>query len=68
MCGRTFYGIRPPRGLCAGVARHCAIANEVIPVFSRKAIFGYPAMVAAYPGIGLISLSVWAHHTCSPWA
>lgn len=39
-----------------------AIANEVIPVFSRKAIFGYPAMVAASVGIGLISLGVWAHH------
>ncbi len=39
-----------------------AIANEIIPVFSRKAIFGYPAMVAASVGIGLISLSVWAHH------
>ncbi len=39
-----------------------AIANEIIPVFSRKAIFGYPAMVAASVGIGFISLSVWAHH------
>jgi cytochrome c oxidase subunit I len=39
-----------------------AILNEVIPVFSRKAIFGYPAMVAASVGIGFISLSVWAHH------
>ncbi|HEV2275046.1 MAG TPA: cytochrome c oxidase subunit I [Acidobacteriaceae bacterium] len=39
-----------------------AIANEVIPVFSRKAIFGYPAMVAASVGIGVISLGVWAHH------
>jgi cytochrome c oxidase subunit 1 len=38
------------------------IANEIIPVFSRKAIFGYPAMVAASIGIGLISVSVWAHH------
>jgi cytochrome c oxidase subunit 1 len=37
-------------------------ANEIIPVFSRKAIFGYPAMVAASVGIGFISLSVWAHH------
>src|SRR6202034_3100857 len=36
--------------------------NEIIPVFSRKAIFGYPAMVAASVGIGFISLSVWAHH------
>src|ERR1700740_3267738 len=39
-----------------------AIASEVIPVFSRKAIFGYPAMVAASVGIGFVSLSVWAHH------
>ena len=27
-----------------------AFANEIIPVFSRKAIFGYPAMVAAIRG------------------
>jgi cytochrome c oxidase subunit 1 len=39
-----------------------AIANEVIPVFSRKAIFGYPAMVAASVAIMFVSLSVWAHH------
>jgi cytochrome c oxidase subunit 1 len=39
-----------------------AFANEIIPVFSRKAIFGYSAMVAASVGIGFISLSVWAHH------
>jgi len=39
-----------------------AIANEVIPVFSRKAIFGYPAMVAASVGIVFISMGVWAHH------
>jgi cytochrome c oxidase subunit I len=39
-----------------------AFANEIVPVFSRKAIFGYAAMVAASVGIGFISLSVWAHH------
>jgi cytochrome c oxidase subunit 1 len=39
-----------------------AIANEVIPVFSRKAIFGYPAMVAASTAIAFVSLGVWAHH------
>jgi cytochrome c oxidase subunit 1 len=38
------------------------IANEVIPVFSRKAIFGYPAMVAASIGIAFVSTTVWAHH------
>jgi cytochrome c oxidase subunit 1 len=39
-----------------------AFANEIIPVFSRKAIFGYPAMVAASVGIAFIGLGVWAHH------
>jgi cytochrome c oxidase subunit 1 len=39
-----------------------AIASEVIPVFSRKPIFGYPIMVAATVMIGFISLGVWAHH------
>src|SRR5271165_1766196 len=39
-----------------------AIASEVIQVFSRKAIFGYPAMVAAVIGIAFVSLGVWAHH------
>ena len=39
-----------------------AIASEIIPVFSRKAIFGYPVMVLATVAIGFISMSVWAHH------
>ncbi len=39
-----------------------AAVSEIIPVFSRKAIFGYPIMVAASVSIGFISMSVWAHH------
>ena len=39
-----------------------ALASEIIPVFSRKPIFGYPIMVAATVSIGFISLGVWAHH------
>ncbi len=39
-----------------------AIISEVIPVFSRKPIFGYSIMVAATVSIGFISLGVWAHH------
>ena len=39
-----------------------AILSEVIPVFSRKPLFGRPAMVGAVVAIGFISLGVWAHH------
>jgi cytochrome c oxidase subunit 1 len=36
--------------------------SEVIPVFSRKVLFGYEFMAAATMGIAFISLGVWAHH------
>jgi cytochrome c oxidase subunit I len=39
-----------------------AFVSEIIPVFSRKPIFGYPVMVAATVGIGFASFGVWAHH------
>src|ERR1700685_778320 len=39
-----------------------AFASEIIPVFSRKVIFGYEVMVAATICIGFIGMSVWAHH------
>ena len=39
-----------------------AFISEIVPVFSRKAIFGYPIMVAATVAIGFLSMSVWAHH------
>ena len=42
-----------------------ASVSEIVPVFSRKPIFGYPAMVAATLLIGFISVGVWAHHMFS---
>jgi cytochrome c oxidase subunit 1 len=36
--------------------------SEVIPVFSRKVLFGYEFMAAATAAIAFISLGVWAHH------
>src|SRR6266436_5593806 len=39
-----------------------AFVSEIIPVFSRKVIFGYPMVVAASMAIGILSMSVWAHH------
>jgi len=42
-----------------------AFMSEIVPVFSRKPIFGYPVMVAATVIIAFVSLSVWAHHMFS---
>jgi cytochrome c oxidase subunit I len=38
------------------------IISEVLPVFSRKPIFGYRTLVFAFFGIAALSFSVWAHH------
>ncbi|MUL40474.1 cytochrome c oxidase subunit I [Streptomonospora sp. PA3] len=38
------------------------IITEVIPVFSRKPLFGYLGMVAATLAITGLSMTVWAHH------
>jgi cytochrome c oxidase subunit 1 len=38
------------------------IVTEVIPVFSRKPLFGYKGMVLATLSIAALSLTVWAHH------
>jgi len=39
-----------------------AMVSEIIPVFSRKVIFGYPMVVAASVAIGFLAMTVWAHH------
>src|SRR6266496_564435 len=38
------------------------IVTEVIPVFSRKPLFGYKGMVIATFAIMGLSMTVWAHH------
>lgn len=38
------------------------IITEVIPVFSRKPIFGYKSLVFATAAIAALSMTVWAHH------
>ncbi len=38
------------------------IISEIIPVFSRKPLFGYRGMVYALMGIAALSVAVWAHH------
>lgn len=38
------------------------IFSEIVPTFSRKALFGYTSMVWAIWGIVLLSFTVWLHH------
>ncbi len=38
------------------------IVSEVLPVFSRKPLFGYRSMVYAFMAIAALAFSVWAHH------
>src|SRR6187397_3194042 len=38
------------------------IITEILPVFSRKPIFGYKGLVYATIAIAALSVTVWAHH------
>jgi cytochrome c oxidase subunit 1 len=38
------------------------ITSEIVPVFSRKPIFGYKTLVGATIAIAALSSAVWAHH------
>ncbi|MFF3734238.1 cytochrome c oxidase subunit I [Streptomyces sp. NPDC002476] len=38
------------------------VVTEILPVFSRKPVFGYVGMVGATIAITMLSASVWAHH------
>ena len=38
------------------------VVTEVLPVFSRKPVFGYKGMVFATMAIAALSTGVWAHH------
>ncbi|KAF0094664.1 MAG: cytochrome c oxidase subunit I [Puniceicoccaceae bacterium 5H] len=38
------------------------IISEVLPVFSRKPLFGYPLVVFSGAVIGFLGFAVWSHH------
>jgi cytochrome c oxidase subunit I len=44
------------------------IATEILPVFSRKPLFGYKTLIAATVAIAGLSMTVWAHHMFSTGA
>ena len=43
-------------------ARPSASSSEILPVFSRKPLFGYPFVVFSGIAIGFMGWGVWAHH------
>jgi cytochrome c oxidase subunit 1 len=38
------------------------LVSEILPVFSRKPLFGYPFVVFSGAAIGFVGWGVWAHH------
>ncbi len=38
------------------------VVSEILPVFSRRPLFGYPLVVASGMAIGFMGFTVWAHH------
>lgn len=44
--------ILPPMGM----------VSEILPVFSRKPLFGYPLIVGSGAAIGFMGFTVWTHH------
>ena len=61
-CGSTSSGSSATLRCTSWSLPFFGILSEVIPVFSRKPLFGYRAMVLATILIGFLSMSVWAHH------
>ena len=61
-CGSTFSGRLDIRKFTSWPSRRFAILSEVIPVFSRKPIFGYEFVAGFDRRNRFFSLGVWAHH------
>src|SRR6202042_1828222 len=57
-----FFWIFGPPEVYILVVPAFAFVSEIVPVFSRKPIFGYPIMVSATIAIGFISFTVSSHH------
>src|SRR3954470_23544085 len=50
------------------VLPYFGVITEVLPVFSRRPVFGYPGLVLATLAIASLSVGVWAHHMFSTGA
>ncbi|CAN5909491.1 cytochrome c oxidase subunit I [soil metagenome] len=44
------------------VLPYFGVITEILPVFSRRPVFGYAGLVFATIAIGALSVGVWAHH------
>ena len=50
------------------VLPYFGVVTEVLPVFSKRPVFGYAGLVFATIAIGALSVGVWAHHMCATGA
>ena len=44
------------------VLPYFGVITEILPVFSRRPVFGYAGLVFATIAIAALSMGVWAHH------
>ncbi len=61
-CGSTCSGSSATPRSTSSRCRSSASSREILPVFSRKPIFGYKGLVFATIAIAALSVAVWAHH------
>ena len=61
LCQNVFWFYSHP-AVYVMVLPAMGMISEILPVFSRKPLFGYKAFIFATAGIGALGFSVWAHH------
>ena len=61
-CGSTCSGSSGTPRCTSSSCPASASSSEVLPVFCRKPLFGYPFVVFSGAAIGFVGWGVWAHH------
>ena len=65
-CTRTCSGSSAIPRCTSWRCRGSASCREIIPVFTRKPLFGYKVAAAGMFGVAILSFFVWQHHLFTP--